>query len=144
MLQGFVGGWRNNDSLYGLIYEYLADYNFDRGTQIVSGLLTIGLISIWSLRLERSRAALAAIALLLFLSANCFPWYLGWFVPLLALRPNPALLVWTALVPLAYNVLIPYGILGEWQELAGYRAMEYLPVFGLLVASWRRGVEPHP
>lgn len=135
LLEGFVGGWRNNDSLYGLIYENFAHYDFDRGTQIVTYLLAAGLIGIWSLRLERSRAALAAIALLLFLSANCFPWYLGWFIPLLALRPNPALLLWTALVPLAYNVLIPYGILGEWRELAGFRALEYWPVYICLAIS---------
>ncbi len=73
--------------------------------------------------------------MLLFLSANCFPWYLGWFIPLLALWPNTSLLLWTALVPLAYNILIPYGVLGEWQELAGFRALEYWPVFGLLAVS---------
>jgi hypothetical protein len=133
LLQGFVGGWRNNDSLYGLIYENLAGYDFDRGTEIVSYLLAAGLIVIWRLRWERSRSSLAAIALLLFLSANCFPWYLGWFLPLLALRPNASLLLWTALVPLAYNVLIAYGTLGEWRELAGFRALEYWPVYVLLI-----------
>jgi alpha-1,6-mannosyltransferase len=134
VLKGFVGGWRNNDSLYGLIYNY-AGQDFDRGTEIVTYLLATGLIAIWSLRWERSKAALAAIALLLFLSANCFPWYLGWFLPLLALRPNSALLLWTGLVPLAYNILIPYGILGDWQELEGFRALEYWPVYGLLLAG---------
>lgn len=143
VLEGFVGGWRNNDSLYGLIYENFAGYNFDRGTEIVTYLLAAGLIGIWSLRLERSRGALAAIALLLFLSANCFPWYLGWFIPLLALQPNPALLLWTALVPLAYNVLIPYGILGEWQELAGFRALEYWPVYACLAISIAAGMRDH-
>jgi hypothetical protein len=131
MLRGFVGGWRNNDSLYGLIYENFANYNFDRGTEIVTYVLAAGLIAIWSLRWERSKAALAALALLLFLSANCFPWYLGWFIPLLTLRPNASLLLWTALVPLAYNVLIPYGALGEWQQLAGFRALEYWPLLGV-------------
>jgi hypothetical protein len=135
LLQGFVGGWRNNDSLYGVIYEKFAGYNFDRGTEIVSYLLAAGLIAIWTLRWERSKAALAAIALLLFLSANCFPWYLGWFIPLLALRPSASLLLWTVLVPLAYNVLIPYGVLGEWQELAGFRSLEYWPVFGLVICG---------
>lgn len=135
LLQGFVGGWRNNDSLYGLIYENFAGYDFDRGTQIVTYLLAAGLVAIWALRWERSKSALAGIALLLFLSANCFPWYLGWFIPLLALRPNASLLLWTALVPLAYNILIPYNILGEWQELAGFRALEYWPVFICLASS---------
>jgi hypothetical protein len=70
---------------------------------------------------------------------------LGWFIPLLALRPSGPLLLWTALVPLAYNVLIPYGVLGKWQELAGFRTLEYLPVFGLLavaVALRARRAEP--
>jgi len=145
LLQGFVGGWRNNDSLYGVIYENFAGYNFDRGTEIVTYLLAAGLIAIWLLRWERSKAAIAAIALLLFLSANCFPWYLGWFIPLLAVRPNTSLLLWTALVPLAYNVLVPYGVLGEWQELAGFRALEYWPIFiclAISVAIRTRRTEP--
>ncbi len=134
MLEGFVGGWRNNDSLYGWIYEW-ADKDFDRGTAIVMRLLLGGLAAIWALQLERSKAALAAITLLLLLSANCFPWYLSWFLPFLALYPAAGLLLWTALVALAYNILIPYGALGEWLPLDGFRALEYAPVYALLAAG---------
>ena len=149
MLEGFVGGWRNNDSLYGWIYEW-ADEDFDRGTEIVSRLLVAGLAAIWVLRLERAKAALAAITLLLLLSANCFPWYLSWFVPFLAIHPAPALLLWTGLVVLAYNILIPYGALGEWRPVEGIRLLEYAPVYALLLARlgwsavkllWRQGRE---
>ncbi|MDA1237139.1 MAG: hypothetical protein O3A53_20395 [Acidobacteria bacterium] len=62
----------------------------------------------------------------------------------MALRPNPDLLLWTVLVPLAYNVLIPYGILGDWQELAGFRALEYWPVLGMLPIFRLAAVRPKP
>ncbi len=134
MLEGFVGGWRNNDSLYGWIYDW-ADRDFDRGTEIVARLLAAGLAGVWALQLERAKAALAAITLLLLLSANCFPWYLSWFVPFLALYPVPGLLLWTALVALAYNILIPYGALGLWEPVEGFGRLEYLPVYALLLGG---------
>jgi hypothetical protein len=72
----------------------------------------------------------------LFLSANCFPWYLSWLIPLLAIFPNPALLLWTALVVLHYHILIGYSILGVWQDSDQFRLLEYLPVYGFLLAGW--------
>jgi len=73
---------------------------------------------------------------LLLLSANCFPWYLTWLVPLLAIRPHAGLLLWTALVPLAYHVLIGYQAQGQWREDSYYLWLEYVPVYGLLILVW--------
>jgi hypothetical protein len=135
LLEGFIGGWRNNDSLYGFIYDY-AEKDFDRATELVQRILLFGLAALWAFQLPLLRAAQCAIALLLFLSANCFPWYLSWLLPFLAIFPNAALLLWTALVMLHYHVLIGYGILGVWQDSDEFRKLEYLPVYGLLAAGW--------
>jgi hypothetical protein len=72
---------------------------------------------------------------MLFLSANCFAWYLTWLLPLLAARPKAALLLWTALAPLSYHVLIVYETQGAWQEDAYYLWLEYVPVYAMLLAA---------
>jgi alpha-1,6-mannosyltransferase len=134
LLRGFVGGWRNNDSLFGLVLR-AADGDFERATRIVSLGLAVALAGLWVLRPALSRAALWAPVALLLLAANCFPWYLVWFLPLLAVHPNAALLLWTSTAVLAYHVLIPYRILGEWRYDEWFLALEYAPVFALLVGT---------
>ena len=134
LLEDFLGGWRNNDSLYGLIYEWV-DRDLDAGTELVTRLLAGSLAALWCLQLPLVRAAKWATAILLFLSANCFPWYLTWLVPFLAAYPNAALLLWTALVALSYHVLIGYDALGVWEYSDEFRRLEYLPVYGLLLGG---------
>jgi hypothetical protein len=131
LLRGFVGGWRNNDSLYGLIYQFSAE-DFQRGTTLVTRLLVAALAALWTLQLPLAKAAKWAVVLILLFSANCFPWYLSWLVPLLALYPGAPLLLWTALVVLSYQVLIGYQALGVWEDSGQMRLLEYLPVYSLL------------
>lgn len=133
-LEGFLGGWRNNDSLYGIIYER-ANEDPDLGTERVTYYLGAALTGLWFLRRPLLESVKWAIVVLLFFSANCFPWYLSWFLPFLAVSPNAALLLWTALVGLAYHVLIGYEVLGVWEHSDAFRELEYLPVYGLLLAS---------
>ncbi len=134
LLEDFLGGWRNNDSLYGLIYEWV-DRDLEAGTELVTRLLAGSLAALWCLQLPLVRAAKWATAILLFLSANCFPWYLTWLVPFLAAYPNAALLLWTALAALSYHVLIGYDALGVWEYSDEFRRLEYLPVYGLLLGG---------
>ena len=213
VLAGFVGGWRNNDSLYALIY-WAVDQDFNAGTMWVKRLLAGGLALLWANYLwgrslwanwgwmspggagnreaetrvvktqpadaraantraenrqaakvqaanrhdhvetvlpatERAvaradplsliRSAKWAVLLLLFLAANCFPWYLSWLLPFLVIFPNAALLLWTALVSLSYHILIRYELLGVWQDSDEFRLMEYVPVYAMLIggALWR-------
>ena len=134
LLEGFLGGWRNNDSLYGIISERAGD-NFDLGTDSVTLYLAAALALLWFLQRPLIESVKWAIVVLLFLSANCFPWYLSWFLPFLAVSPNAALLLWTALVSLAYHVLIGYEVADVWEYSDEFRQLEYLPVYGLLLAS---------
>ena len=148
LLRGFLGGWRNNDSLYGLLYA-LAGEDFERGTALVSGLLIVGLAALWWKHMPLVESALWAVVLLLFLSANCFPWYLSWLLPFLAVYPNAALLLWTALISLSYHVVMGYGALGVWQESPEFRLLEYVPVYVMLIGQFvvrrfagaRRGID---
>ena len=134
LLEGFLGGWRNNDSLYGIIYEH-ANENAELATERVTYYLIAALAGLWLLHRPLIESVKWAIVLLLFFSANCFPWYLSWLLPFLAVSPNAALLLWTALVGLAYHVLIGYEVLGVWEYSDAFRRLEYLPVYGLLLAS---------
>jgi hypothetical protein len=135
LLKGFVGGWRNNDSIYGLLYR-LAGWDFERGTLLVTGLLIAALAGLWALQLPLAKAAKWAVVLLLLFSANCFPWYLSWLVPLLALYPGAPLLLWTALVVLSYHVLIGYQALGVWEDWPLMRLLEYAPVYAMLAGGF--------
>jgi hypothetical protein len=92
-------------------------------------------------RLEPMRAALVILGTVLLFSPNVFPWYVLWILPLLVFYPEPAWLYFSTGVFLAYQVLIPYQILGRWfypSRLLQWT--EYLPLFALLLggALWRR------
>jgi alpha-1,6-mannosyltransferase len=147
MLEGMLGGWTNNASLFHFIYAAL-DRDFER-TRSVMGLLIGGAALLVAVRRPPlPEGMLWTIVVILLLSANCFPWYLTWLVPLLVLRPSAPLLLWTGLVPLAYHVLPGYRAFGEWREDPVFLWLEYLPVYTmLLVWPWltrygRFGVKP--
>ncbi len=137
-LTGLIGGWRNNDSLFGYIYEY-AGRDFTAASALVKRLLAAALGSVWilhlRLRLRPTQSALAAATVLLLLSANCFPWYLTWLLPLLAVHPSAALLLWTAVVPLSHHVVTGYEINSVWQYDRAILALEYIPVLAWLTIS---------
>jgi alpha-1,6-mannosyltransferase len=131
---GFMGGWRNNDSLYGLILWVAQDLYRAKYTAFAMVAVAVALLTLREVPLER--ASLWAIAVMLMVSANCHPWYLTWLLPLLILFPVPGLLLWTALVPLAYSAVISWVTLGEWQGSNVFRWFEYAPVYALLTGSW--------
>lgn len=127
---GFVGGWRNNDSIFGgLLYltgdQYAAKY-------LAFACIGIATVFFATRDWPLERVALWTIVAMLLLSANCHPWYLTWFVPFLAFYPHPSLLLWTALMPFSYAVLIRWQSLGEWVGSTPDRWWIYLPVFGFM------------
>lgn len=129
-MSGFLGGWRNNDSLYGLLLRLTGDQYAAKYTAFALVIAASVAVTVRALPLER--AALWVITVLLTVSANCHPWYLTWILPLLAFYPVPALLVWTGLMPLAYRVVIGWSLLGEWNGSTNWRWFIYAPVWGLL------------
>ncbi len=142
ILQGFLGGWTNNASLFHLIYA-AAGRDFEQTRSIMTALVGAATLGIAWRRRPLPDAMLRTITVLLLLSANAFPWYLTWLLPFLVLRPSPALLLWTALAPLAYHVLIGYHALSRWAEDPFFLYLEYLPVYGMLLAApWLSGRSP--
>ena len=126
-MSGFVGGWRNNDSLYGLLLavtgdQYLAKY---ASFALLAAAVLWMIVRRWPLE----RAALGAVVVMLLVSANCHPWYLTWLVPLAAFAPWPPLLVWQLLMPMAYMVLVNWHARGEWVGSRPERWWIYGPVF---------------
>ncbi len=143
-LSGFLGGWRNNDSFYGVLLwlwggQYMAKYS---AFAILAAAAAWVTLRKWSL----TRGSLAVIVTMLLVSANCHPWYLSWMVILLPLHPSLGLLMWEALAPLAYQSLPAWEILGEWNGSAPGRWLVYGPVFAVLIweAAVRRRAAQKP
>lgn len=130
---GFAGGWRNNDSLFGITFA-LSGGEYETAKWWT--LAMIGTLAVLGgvLIRRREHAALVVLAGTLLLSANCHPWYLLWFVPLLVFAPWPPLLLWISLSPLFYEVLIDYQILGVWEGSRPGRWLVYVPFFALALA----------
>jgi alpha-1,6-mannosyltransferase len=133
-MSGFVGGWRNNDSLFGVILYFAKDLYRAKHIAFAIVGVAVAILTLLNVRLER--ASLAAITVMLMVSANCHPWYLTWMLPLAALVPVPALLLWTALAPLAYAAVISWVTLGQWEGSTAIRWYEYVPVYAMLIGPW--------
>jgi hypothetical protein len=73
---------------------------------------------------------------MLAVSANVHPWYLSWLLPFLVRQPVPGLLLWMALMPLAYESVIWWHMLGQWTQSPEVRWWIYLPVATMLAVSW--------
>lgn len=134
-LSGFLGGWRNNDSLYGLLL-WLWHGDLYRAKYAAFAVLACAVMAVTWMRLEPHRATLAVIVVTLLISANCHPWYPVWFLPLLALLPRPALFLWVALMPLAYAVLLGWRFHGAWDGSSEIRWLIWIPVYLLGIALW--------
>jgi hypothetical protein len=148
---GFAGGWRNNDSLFGITYA-LAGGDFETAKWMTLALIAALATAAGLLFRRRETGAVVVLAGTLLLSANCHPWYLTWFLPLLAFLPWPPLLMWISLSPIFYEVLIGYQHLGVWDGSRPSRWLVYGPVFGLAAgyaAQWfqkrrRRDADQEP
>jgi hypothetical protein len=82
------------------------------------------------------RQAYWTIALsILLVSANVHPWYLTWILPLAVFHWPWPVLLWGALAPVHYVVLIRWRQEHIWEGLTNWRWAVYLPVFALLMVQ---------
>lgn len=135
-LSGFLGGWRNNDSLFGLLLWITGDPYAAKYAAFV--LVAAAVLWAWRRRMGPVDGGLVVVAVMLLVSANCHPWYLTWMLPMLVVRPIAGLLLWVALCPLFYAVLPRWFEVGEWNGSAPARWVVYVPVFAVLVVTWAR------
>jgi hypothetical protein len=98
--------------------------------------LALALVLAWR-RAEPVDAATAVVAASLLLAPNVLPWYALWLLPLLVVRDEPAALLFTGTVGLAYFVY-PAWQSGElWKLGWGVRALEYGPCAAVALQTWR-------
>ena len=126
--------WQFNATIAAAVEAALPTY----AARVVLGLLLASAVlaaACWGRDLlGRSLLAMAALVAL---SPVLFPWYLVWLLPLLVLRPDPALLALCLLAPLSELVMIPYAATGTWHEPLWVRLVIFTPFYGLLVAGVR-------
>lgn len=131
---GFVGGWRNNDSLFGGLL-WLAGGDFYIAKRLAFGLAALALATAVWLRLRPLEGTLVFVASLLLVSGNCHPWYLTWLLPLLVFVDVSPLLLWTVCTPLAHVPVLGWIHAREWQGVHEIRWLTYGPVLAWL-AVW--------
>lgn len=111
-LFAFSGEWRKNEVVFGII---VSGVNAVLGTidtlrvdaeKVARMVIAVGLIvlSLWPVRTLDDRGLATRLLLLsagLFVFAPApYPWYFIWLLPFLVLLPSPAVLAWTATLPL--------------------------------------------
>ncbi len=94
-------------------------------------------VSAWWGRDFISRCCLAMAAVVAF-SPVVFSWYLVWLVPLVVLRPDPALLAVLLLIPLTNVVQINLFLKGTWHQPAWSILVAFLPFYVLLIVGAHR------
>ncbi|MGB6545487.1 MAG: glycosyltransferase 87 family protein [Candidatus Acidiferrales bacterium] len=138
----YLPAWQNNNaSLYSVLRWLSGSHEF----AVMAGRLVVVCLALWfaarqlsagpARRVEPERAAFLVVGAILLFAPNGYPWYFTWIVPLLCFFPNTAWLLLTVLLCLSYNVLIPYGILGEWRFSPELQWLMYGPFFALLLAQ---------
>jgi hypothetical protein len=128
-------GWSFNGSLAGLAEGLLPRQT----AHLLMALLLILLLaaSAWRGRDLLARLLMAGAAWII-CTPTLFPWYLAWLIPLVVLRPDPALCSILVLIPLVQNVLIGFHTNGTWQPAVWAAAVEYTAFYGLLaMGAWR-------
>ena len=95
--------------------------------------LALALVLGWR-RTETVAAATLVVVASLLLGPNVLPWYALWLLPLLVLRDEPAALLFTGTVSLAYLVYPAWQSGEPWALGWGWRALEYGPC--VAVAAW--------
>ena len=148
-LSAYVSKWRFNDSAYGVLYWLLSDprpgWEWDDEALLAARwvcLAAVGVVTVWT-ALGRDDDAAAACATVLgaqlLLAPTVHPWYMLWVLPFLVLRATWAWMALSWLVFLSYDVLVDYHVTGVWRESGWIRALEYVPVYLLLLWSvWAR------
>jgi hypothetical protein len=133
-LSKYAQFWRFNETLFTPLFVLLGSH---AAAVRAGALLTLALAVVLSWRrTEPVAAATAVVVASLLLAPNVLPWYALWLLPLLVLRDEPAALLFTGTVSLAY-VVFPDWQSGEpWKLGWGFRALEYGPCAAVALRGW--------
>lgn len=151
-LMNYSQYWRTNSFLFGLLENSLIyfDENFAYyfgDPQQLARLIVGGIISLLVIfQLKNScenieqliKSWLVIITCLFLLSPTGYPWYLIWFLPLLAVKPSLPLLSLTMLLPL-YNLRYPLNELNKTELFNDvFIPLQFLPPILFLFIQWYR------
>lgn len=144
-LSKYAEFWRFNDTLFAPLAALLGSHT---AAVRAGALLSLGLALLlaWR-RSEPVTAATAVVAAALLLSPNVLPWYALWLLPFLVLRDEPAALLFTGTVSLAYLVYPGWQSGERWTLGWGVRFLEYGPCALVAARTWadrRRARAPVP
>jgi alpha-1,6-mannosyltransferase len=149
-LTAFAGSWQTNSALFGAFEHLLTSlfsafslYEFD-GPKLVRAILA-GVLILVSLLLARSsttrsdqlcQRVLCMTAVLFLLSPAAYPWYASWIFAFVVLAPNPAMMLWTATLPLYHLRFHPFFVENPDYFDHGIVWLEHGPVMVMLL--WYR------
>src|SRR5574341_854690 len=130
--------WRFNETLFAPLAALLGGH----ASAVRGGALLTLALALWLgwRRAEPVAAATAVVVASLLLSPNVLPWYALWLLPLLVVRDEPAALLFTGTVSLAYLVYPAWQSGEPWKLGWGWRVLEYGPP--ALVALWSFKIHP--
>jgi hypothetical protein len=135
-LEKYSEFWRFNETLFAAIVALVGS---NTTAVRLSGAAALGVALVLAARrTEPVAAATAVVAASLLFGPNVLPWYALWFLPLLVLRDEPAALLFTGTVGLAYLVYPEWRSGERWALGWGVRALEYGPCLLVAALSWRR------
>jgi hypothetical protein len=106
-----------------------------KGVRAAALLVLLLALVLARLRVETVAAATLVVAAFLLLAPNVLPWYALWLVPLLVVRDEPAALLFTGTVGLAYLVYPVWQSGERWHVGWEVRALEYGPCLAVALAS---------
>ena len=138
----FTFMWLQSFVTYMSNYEFMPFYEpglVARG--IIAAIILMLLLKLmtknWESVEELITQWLVIIAALFLLSPTGYPWYILWFMPLLVIKPNKALLLLTLLLPL-YDLRYPLEALGN-KYIFDYLVitLEFLPCLIMLGITYR-------
>ena len=133
-LSKYAQFWRFNETLFTPLAALLGSH---AAAVRAGALLTLALALVlaWR-RTEPVAAATAVVVASLLLAPNVLPWYTLWLLPLVVVRDEPAALLFTGTVSLAY-VVYPDWQSGEpWKLGWHWRALEYGPCALVAARQW--------
>jgi hypothetical protein len=133
-LSKYAQFWEFNESLFSPLAALLGGHDAAvRAGAVLT--LALALVLAWR-RMEPVAAATAVVAAALLLGPNVLPWYALWLLPLLVVRDEPAALLFTGTVSLAYLVYPAWQSGEPWKLGWGVRALEYGPCALVAVRTW--------
>ena len=131
-LSKYASFWRFNETLFAPLAAVLGSHAAAvRAGAVATFALAFALG--WR-KTETVAAATLVVVASLLLGPNVLPWYALWLLPLLVLRDEPAALLFTGTVSLAYLVYPAWQSGEPWALGWGWRALEYGPC--VAVAAW--------